>query len=167
VQYRHLLRRQKSRMRSKHAELLRNLVPDALGLFAPAVSEEEVWMALAAAAERAQLDRVEVVETRPDGEETIVFAAGSRASGSEGLAVVSARYPVGREETARVDIQFRWRSDFGDVSPQSEVLLQVVVDIVERCLTRLRSRHAPAVLEPAAAPEVAATEPLRARVSEP
>ncbi len=57
--------------------------------------------------------------------------------------LVSARFPLGDEATARADLKFRWASATGDVSPQTEVLLQVVVDVVRGALLRTMSRLAP------------------------
>ena len=54
------------------------------------------------------------------------------------------------------ELKFGFRSDFGDVSPQTEVLLQVVTDMVEASLSRVGSLLAPRVLADAEAPEAAA-----------
>ena len=66
--------------------------------------------------------------------------------------MVTARFPIGRDSSARAVLKFGWMTDYGDVNPQSDILLQVATDLFERNLVRLRSRLAPeASTEPAPA----------------
>jgi hypothetical protein len=44
---------------------------------------------------------------------------------------------------ARIKLRFGWISDHGDVSPQSDILLQVVTDVFATSLTRIGSALAP------------------------
>jgi hypothetical protein len=77
--------------------------------------------------------------------------------------VLSARYPIGRDDLALADIKFGFRSDFGEVCPQTEVLLQVVTDILEASLFRVKSRLAPALPEVQQS-ESAETRPATAEI---
>jgi hypothetical protein len=56
--------------------------------------------------------------------------------------LVSARYPLAESSLPRADLRFQWYSATGDVSPQMEVLLQVVVDVAHMSLLRVGSRLA-------------------------
>jgi hypothetical protein len=60
---------------------------------------------------------------------------------------VSALFTLGTEASARASIRFSWHSAAGEVTPQAEILLQVIVDIVAAELTRVRSRLAPETAE--------------------
>jgi hypothetical protein len=55
---------------------------------------------------------------------------------------VTARFPLGPEH-ARTDVKFGWSSELGDVSPQTDILLQVVVDAVGAGLTEANSSLVP------------------------
>jgi hypothetical protein len=69
-------------------------------------------------------------------------------------------YPLGRDGLARASVRFGWQSDFGDVSPQSEILLQIAADVLAGNLTRLRSTLAPISHAPTAEEQDAALHPL-------
>jgi hypothetical protein len=53
------------------------------------------------------------------------------------------------------DVRFGWKSEYGDVPPQMDILLQLVVDQLEEHLRRVGSAWVPAVAQP----EVATPEP--------
>ena len=139
-----LIGRQRARLRSRHTELLRYIVPDAPALFAPARSEDDVWRALQTVVSRGDVAAAELVAKQRGA--TRIEHWGARIEDVEHKAdFVSLRYPLGADDLARAELRFFWRSDFGDVSPQTEVLLQIVVDIVTRALERIGSELVPRI----------------------
>jgi hypothetical protein len=141
--YLHLRIRQKARIRSREVELLRYGVPKLPQRLAAARTEDELMDALYAFAGETALGYVEVYDTREGGERIVRRWSASEGSERE---LVTAMYPLGRDSSARGSIRFGWRSDFNDVSPQSDILLQVVSDVLAENLIRLRSSLAPMVL---------------------
>jgi len=153
-EYVHVRRRQKERLRSRESELLRRLLPRLPARFESARSEADVTAALAAIGLDAALSYIEIVPTT-GGEPTAFRWTNPEDKDPFGRDVASAKYPIGRDDAARAEIRFGFRSDFGDVSPQTEVLLQVITDIVEASFTRMKSKLGPRVLEAAAEVEQA------------
>ena len=150
-EYLHRVRRQKSRLRSADAERLRRMVPQVAAVLSGAATEDDVWAALRQMMETAQLDVVEVLVPAEGKTPALSWnRAGADTSPNER---VSARYPVGHEGVARSSIKFHWTTDDGTVSPQSEVLLQLVVDVVCTALRRTGSEYAPAVVSTTARDE--------------
>jgi UDP-GlcNAc:undecaprenyl-phosphate GlcNAc-1-phosphate transferase len=139
-EYLHKGARQRARLRSRHAELLRRLLPEVPALFAAAQTEAEVLGAMGVVTRRAQLRSVEIARG-PTEPSVVRWESNDDAGALHEL--VRASFPVGRDATARAHVRFAWHSDFGDVSPQSEVLLQVVVDVLEGALARVGSDLAP------------------------
>ena len=137
-----IVRRQRARLRNRDTELLRRVVPDAPSLFAAARDEEDVWRALQEVVSRSALSSAEVIGAT--GTERRVSPDGVAAVNLEDTNRVSARYPIGPDAFARAELKFCWQSDYSDVSPQTEVLLQVIVDVLAVALSRVGSRHAPA-----------------------
>jgi len=157
-EYLHRITRQKARLRGRDAEFLRFLLPDFVMALQAAPDETALWRAVEHVRATAQLACVELVATDRHPEETL--HAWASADGPLPLSpdLVSARFPLGREDQARCALRFRWASDFGDVSPQTEVLLQVLVDVLATHLTRVESVHAPHTTEAVSlAPESATT----------
>ncbi len=141
-EYALLARRQKSRLRSPEVERLRTVLPEVPGLFELATSERDVWRALREVLSRAQIDAFDVV--RSDGAKVPVAESTGRGDDlSRDPEAVSARYPLGADALACADLRFRWRSGAPDVSPQVDVLLQVIADVVAGALARVGSIHAP------------------------
>jgi len=140
--YLHTRARQRARLRSRHAEILRFLLPELPALFAAAETEAEVWKVMQALVQRGQLRFAELL---PKGAQPTAITRWSNEEGLDpiGHELVRATYPIGREDLARAELRFGWHSDYGDVSPQSEVLLQVIVDLVEATLRRVGSEFAP------------------------
>jgi len=145
-EYLHLRIRQKARLRSRDAELLRHAVPKVPQAFAAARSEDELMDQLFAFAAESDLGDVEIFDTRDGGELRVRRWSGGEGEGS-GRELVTALFPLGRDGIARASIRYGWQSDFGDVSPQSEILLQVTSDVLAENLSRLRSNLAPVVLQ--------------------
>lgn len=139
-EYLHLRIRQKARIRSRDAELLRYAVPEIHARWAQTRDEEELMEALYAFCRVTDMGWVEVIDTSNGGERCVHRWAGAEESARD---QVSAMYPLGRDGLARGAVRFGWSSDFGDVSPQSEILLQIAADVLATNLTRQRSALAP------------------------
>jgi len=132
-----LMRRQRARLRSPETEALRRLIPELPALFAEARSEDEIFKVLGAIGPRATLAAVEL--TASASKEPAIHRWEWKDAAADASDLVSARYPLGDDRSARADVRFRWRSATGDVSPQMEVLLQVFVDVVFSALVRVTS----------------------------
>ena len=141
-EYLHLRVRQKARIRSRDAELLRYAVPTLAPRFGEARHEAELFEALWAFAAQADLGYVEIHDTRHGGERSVQRWTTSSSAARD---LVHASFPLGRDGSARATLRFGWQSDQGDVSPQSEILLQIAADLVTTNLARLRSELAPEV----------------------
>jgi len=128
--------RQRARLRSEDTERLLRLVPAAIAALDRACSEDAVlaeFEGLLASGGFAS------AELRTIAGDVIAKWALTAEARNE---FVSARFPVGDERRARSIVIFRWSSPDGVVSPQSEVLLQVVVNALASALTRVRSDYA-------------------------
>ena len=142
-EYLFLIRRQKSRLRTRETELLRAVVAEAPLLLSSARTEGQVWSTFESLATRAGMAASELVRKMDGADNEVMRWGEARASLATSAEAVSARYPIGSDRFARADLRFRWRSESGDVSPQTEVLLQVLVDVVTHALTRVGSVHSP------------------------
>jgi UDP-GlcNAc:undecaprenyl-phosphate GlcNAc-1-phosphate transferase len=134
-----LMRRQRARSRSPEVDTLRRLVPDLRALFDAASTEDDVFEALERVGAVGKLTAVELVES---GAKQPLRRWATSEPVSDPSLVVSARYPLGDDFSSRADLRFRWESTTADVSPQMEVLLQVLVDVVLAALLRVGSRIA-------------------------
>lgn len=138
----HLVRRQRARIRSAHTESLRRLVPRLPAALDAARSEDEVFAVLEAHLAEAEIACWEILPR--DGDEADRTWQSQTFSSARVVDYVSARFPIAENGTH--DARFRWSSEYGEVSPQTEILLQVVVDIAAAALARTRSRFSPAPL---------------------
>lgn len=145
-EYLHQLRRQKSRIRTRHTERLRAVLPELPVSLASARDEDDVFRILAGFVDQADLACCELVQR--DAAEFERRWTSPSFTGARISDYVSARFPIG--EQGGFELRFRWESEFGDVSPQTEVLLQVAVDVIALALTRARSAYAPAPSRPPA-----------------
>src|SRR5262249_39679279 len=137
--YLHLRVRQRARIRSRDAELLRYAVPELPRRLGGAETEEELWDEVWRFAGAADLGFVEVLEGEGPAERvTRCWPKGFDADSAAVRDMVTASYPLG-DGAPRATIRFGWRSDFGDVTPQSEILLQVATDILAGHLARVGS----------------------------
>lgn len=145
-EYVHLRGRQRARIRSRHTELLRTLLPVLTRRFDVVSTESEVLALLESLNERGDILSVELV---PAQEQAAFVTWQRQGTDAARLAeCVSSRFPLGNH--ALYDLRFRWESEFGDVSPQTEVLLQVIVDLATSALRRAGSVYVPAEVLPAA-----------------
>lgn len=148
-EYLMVLGRQKQRIRSRHVEWMRKVVlrvPSqfALGSDADAVLDQLGWLA-----REARLDSIEV---RAGGQVHKRWS-GNDYEDMSSRDVTAAAFPFFGEAC---EIKFGWKSEFGDVPPQMDILLQLVVDQLEEHLRRVRSSWVPptpqAVPQPLPAP---------------
>jgi UDP-GlcNAc:undecaprenyl-phosphate GlcNAc-1-phosphate transferase len=138
--------RQRARVRTRHAELLRRVVPELSALFGRARTEEDIFRALQEVAGRAALCSVELLDAPSLHEGHVVHAWRLPEHGdASSLDIQRARYPLGSEGRAVASVRFLWHGDYGEVSAQEEVLLQIVVDLCASALSRVGSRLAEAV----------------------
>ncbi len=158
-EYLFLMRRQRARMRSPDAEALRRVLPTIPGLFAVAATDEAVWQILEELLPAAGIAAVEVVMVAdPVHKKLLTWLAAP-----EGEAMASVRFPLGEDRLARAELRFRWSNATGDVSLQTEVLLQVIVDVVAGALTRANSPFASAPpLERASTDRLSSPQPVQA-----
>jgi UDP-GlcNAc:undecaprenyl-phosphate/decaprenyl-phosphate GlcNAc-1-phosphate transferase len=162
-EYLHLRRRQKSHFYDLHTERLRRQLPKTYEKLGACTSDTEVFDALAGFVEAAEFSFVEVLRGLK-GDENQVFRHETAKSPTE-RGLVTARFPIGREGAARGSLKFGWHPDSEDVSPQADILLQLMTDRVEQRFTALRSPLAPLVageLIPAEPPSPARVAPERA-----
>ena len=85
----------------------------------------------------------EPLQAKPSAdEERCVHRWASRASLPAGAArdMLTVSYPLGGDGSARFTVLFGWYCEFGDVPPQSEILLQIAADLLTQHLARVRSR---------------------------
>lgn len=137
-----LMRRQRARLTDPDTEALRRILPEAVVLFEATRTDEDVWGALEQLLGKAHMAAAELV---PIGLDAHIDAwKGVATRGAETMA--SARFPIGEDHLARAELRFRWCSPRTDVSPQTAVLLQVLVDVVAAALMRVNSQFAPMVV---------------------
>jgi UDP-GlcNAc:undecaprenyl-phosphate GlcNAc-1-phosphate transferase len=162
-EYLHLRVRQKARIRSRDVEVLRFAVPRVAMRFGETRDEDELFDMLWAFCGDVDLEYAEIHDTRHAGERLVQRWASTTSATRD---LVHASFPIGVDRSAQATVRFGWQSDFGDVSPQSEILLQIVADVLAENLTRLRSELAPAVAVDAVSdPGHAIAVPLTARHS--
>jgi UDP-GlcNAc:undecaprenyl-phosphate GlcNAc-1-phosphate transferase len=126
----HLRRRQKDRIRSRHAEVLRRLVPGLSVTFAVIRSREDLLRMLESFADEAELCYVEVLRVTGREEQTLHRWQAASATGRCEGQLVSARFPV-RHAEGGIELKFGWRSELNEVCSQSDILLQIVADMVD------------------------------------
>lgn len=127
--------RQKQRIRSRHVEWLRKIVMFVPGAFAAPKTHDDLLEQLGWIARKAKLDSIEV---RRHGE-LVNRWVGDDYQDMPQRDVTSATFPFFGESC---DIRFSWKSEFGDVPPQMDILLQLVVDQLEIHLGRVSSSWA-------------------------
>ena len=149
-EYLMVLGRQKQRIRSRHVEWLRKIVLKVPPQFGLASTHDELLQGLGWLAREAKLDSVEVRY----GGKLVKRCAGNDYQDMSERDVTFATFPIFAEAG---EVRFGWKSEFGDVPPQMEILLQLVVDQLEEHLRRVGSAWVPAPPEPLA-PEGSSAE---------
>ncbi|MGZ3453708.1 MAG: glycosyltransferase family 4 protein [Polyangiales bacterium] len=139
----HLVRRQRARIRTRHTDTLRRVVPKLALALQEAETEDEVLRLFDEHLEDAEVVCCDIV--RREGDDVERAWASPRFSSNRMVEYVSARFPL--TEASSFDARFRWLSEFGEVSPQTEILLQLAVDLVISALQRTSSRYVPAPMQ--------------------
>ncbi len=158
-EYLQLRRRQKERVRSRATERLRRAIPLLLRELEDA-DDEAIGPLLEGFAERSELLGLELApldEEAPSlrGVEPLDWRAETDAYAEGGREAVRASFEL---PAARGKLKASWLSDDGEVSPQQDILLQLVADAIDH---RVEARF------PALARErIDASEPARARDAE-
>ncbi len=150
-EYLMVLGRQKQRIRSRHVEWLRKVVLKVPARWGAENTHDLVLEQLGWLAKEARLDSIEV---RHNGVLIKRWAGNDYHDMSE-RDVTFASFPFLGEAG---DVRFGWKSEYGDVPPQMDILLQLVIDQLEEHLKRVGSEWIPPVPEPVVAVE-AAPEP--------
>jgi UDP-GlcNAc:undecaprenyl-phosphate GlcNAc-1-phosphate transferase len=158
--YLHQLRRNTLRVRARHAEVLRRVIPHISEIFAGA-TEEEVLEGVELFRERAELHAVELFTVHGKTEQVLHhWGSDMRTSGSRDHVVVHTTFGVGP-----CTIRFVWHAEHGDVSPQVDILLQVAVDVLTARLSAVKSPIVAVDKAKSDAPEGAVDHDLRPAAS--
>jgi UDP-GlcNAc:undecaprenyl-phosphate GlcNAc-1-phosphate transferase len=146
-QFRVMRRMQREHSRSAHAELFRYCLPGLIGKVSLARDVSSVRAELIAFGQSSKLVFIDCRGPGAAGFNPWSWEA-DKADGSDdasktgGRGYVSAKFPLRVGLGVVGEMKFGWYSDQGDVSAQSDALLQVVVDAVERRLVEL-AEHSP------------------------
>ena len=140
--------RQRQHIHSRHVEWLRKVIMRVPAQLERANSEDEVLDMFRWLAREAKLDSVELVK-RGEGRRVTQLKtwAGDDYADMDLRDACAMSLPVGKEH----QFVFHWRSEYGDVPPQMEIMLQLVVDQIEGHLRRTGSKL-PSPLAPQTAP---------------
>jgi UDP-GlcNAc:undecaprenyl-phosphate GlcNAc-1-phosphate transferase len=157
-------RRQRSRMRSRDTELMRRVIPGMAARFARTNDERELFDELVAVATEAELAAIELRRRDAPAEAEPVLRWSDRRSDARRV-VATMSYPLGTDALSRSELEISSVNECEDdqLPPQTEILLQVLADLVAENLLRLGSEHAPRISH---APAVAAAQlvPVSERV---
>jgi UDP-GlcNAc:undecaprenyl-phosphate GlcNAc-1-phosphate transferase len=127
--------RQKERLRPPALERLRETVPWALAQLAAAREVRDIEPILREFAERSQLELVELASAETSA--TLeAFRFGPAESAPNELTSVTASYslpPLGPKAL----LQFTFRSEIGEISPEADILLLLIADACNSRITRL------------------------------
>jgi len=136
----HILRRQNARLRSHSTEQLRSALRTISERFARARDDDDLFDALIALAGEASLASLDLRYLgSPDPH---VSWSDRRLVGQDVVATIA--YPLGRDTRAQAELVVSIDDvEDGLISPQSEILLQVVADMLTEHLVRLGSSLAP------------------------
>jgi UDP-GlcNAc:undecaprenyl-phosphate GlcNAc-1-phosphate transferase len=145
-EYLSLVGRQKQRIRSRHVEWMRKVILLVPAKFSAARDEAELFAQVGWLAKEARLHWIELKQ----GGVSKQHWPGADYQDMSERDVTRAAFPIWGEA---LEITFAWKSEFGDVPPQMDILLQLVVDQLEAHLVRVNSALVPQPLpEPEHAP---------------
>lgn len=128
--------RQKQRIRSRHVEWLRKIIMSLPARISTARDEGEVLAVLNWLARDARLHWIELRREK----DVVQRWSGADYQDMDERDVTTAVFPLNREG---LNLRFGWKSEFGDVPPQMEILLQLVMDQLEENLRRVGSPLVP------------------------
>jgi UDP-GlcNAc:undecaprenyl-phosphate GlcNAc-1-phosphate transferase len=155
VEYlRHHLRR-RGRIYPPRTEAIRRALPDFAERLACVSEESHVKLALDELARAVGFEKVAVVERSATGSQKPKSWRGRDAE------ILEASFPVGLDAHANADVLFSWPAGEGAATPTMEVLLEVLVDLVERALVRVGSQLGPSVPLPSPRPSQAPSPTIR------
>ena len=135
-EYLMVLGRQNKRIRSRHVEWLRKVVLKVPAQFGGAKTEGELFQQVQWLAREARLDSVELRQ----GAAVVEKWAGDDYQDMAQRDVTQAAFGLFADAC---ELKFAWKSEFGDVPPQMDILLQLVVDQFEEHLRRVESKLVP------------------------
>jgi UDP-GlcNAc:undecaprenyl-phosphate GlcNAc-1-phosphate transferase len=140
-EYLNLRRKQRLHLYDAHTERLRWLLPELPKRLNAVHDEAGLREELDRLVAQAQLARIELLAQGGKGSECVLVSeAASDVSRSRDLA--SAQYPLRLDGDMLGELAFSWRSDAGQASPQMDILLQIVADLVARRLGSLKLESA-------------------------
>jgi UDP-GlcNAc:undecaprenyl-phosphate GlcNAc-1-phosphate transferase len=138
VQNLHLRKREKIRLYDRHTEGLRSLLPPFLRDLESVQTDAEVWGLLSGMMQRADFDFFEVLDAKEKSLCHYRWTVSSNGANERGR--ISSEFMAGRTDAARICIKFGWRAESEDVSPQSDILLHLLTDAVDRSLVSMGSK---------------------------
>jgi UDP-GlcNAc:undecaprenyl-phosphate GlcNAc-1-phosphate transferase len=120
---------------SPRAEAVRRALPAFVEQMAAAGDEGQVRATVDQLAKTLAFQRVVIVERTPGPRPS------QRPDGRQRreVDVVEACFPLGADATAQADVLFVWSAGDGGASPEIDLLLELLVDVVERALARVGS----------------------------
>jgi UDP-GlcNAc:undecaprenyl-phosphate/decaprenyl-phosphate GlcNAc-1-phosphate transferase len=123
--------RQKNRIRSRHVEWLRRTIPKFVRVVDAAHDLTSLHAALQFVASEGKFD---VVKIQTDAGVVLHSFSGNDYQDMNVRDACAAETPLGKSGQL---IGFRWRSEYGDVSPEMELLIQLVGDCYYEGLCRI------------------------------
>ena len=139
--------RRRERMRSPAVERLRRSVPRYVAQIGDAPEAQEVGVLLLSFAQTSELSAITCDGVAHSGLGELTWQSDGKQTRRDGEEVC-ASYRLGAlGEGARLN--FHWQSDQGDVSPEAEILLQLIADAVESRMTRADTSSPEAFHSPA------------------
>lgn len=139
--------RMRARMRGTDVESLRRAMPELIAALPRASSEEEVLTCLESFSEAAELASL-VLRRIGEGEGAEApFSWTDRRSDARRV-VATMTYPVGKDSLARTELEVSMANEHEEdqMPPQSEILLQLAVDLLAARLEELGSELSPRVV---------------------
>jgi UDP-GlcNAc:undecaprenyl-phosphate/decaprenyl-phosphate GlcNAc-1-phosphate transferase len=127
----------KERRRPESVERMRTAVPAALARLHALREVEDMASTLQAFGEAAMLGAVELTDSRDPRLTSFTWTLARAQNGerSDASDFVSASYPL-PSAGDKATLRFAWTTDQGDVSPESDILLQLVADACDARLKR-------------------------------
>jgi UDP-GlcNAc:undecaprenyl-phosphate GlcNAc-1-phosphate transferase len=137
-------RRQRQRIRGRETEHLRRLIHQLRPQLETASDEDGVLDVLEWVRDRGGLSFIEIYRYTGDHEVTpgappVLVRRFPPDTTERTVDLVTARFPLGPDARARGDVKFAWSSELGDVSMQTDILLQLVVDAIAERLVEVGS----------------------------
>lgn len=147
------------------AQRLRLALPGLPALFSQAKNEKELWDLLCGVGREVQFDRIEIAELAGKEERTVHMWERYPKASRLAEAMVHAHFSLGPEAVATHEIRFSWEHGKDELSPQLEMLLLLLCDMLSAAFSRVESPLVPAFSEsPGGAPAFSAkrvVEPIQ------